>query len=259
MQDKVLVVTGGGSGIGRAVVELAAQRGTAIAIVDATGQSAADAAEKSLRLGAPAALGLECDVRDEAAVAAAFEQVVAELGPPTGLFTSAGIDIGGLAHELEFSDWRRVIATNLDGTFLSCKFAIKAMLAAERPGAILCCSSPASFVAFAAGGTSAYSASKGAVSALVRSLAVDYARYGIRVNALVPGSTETPLMWANVPDEQRPAMRATLAGEIPLGRLAAPAEPARAALWLLSEDAAYVTGSHLVCDGGTLAKGSVSV
>ena len=241
------------------MVELAAERGTAIVVADAAGRSAADAAASALRLGAPAALGLECDVRDEASVAAAFERAAAEVGPPTGLFTSAGIDIGGLAHELEFSDWRRVIATNLDGTLLSCKFAIKAMLNAERPGAIVCCSSPASFVAFAAGGTSAYSASKGAVSALVRSLAIDYARYGIRVNALVPGSTETPLMWANVPDEQRPAMRATLAGEIPLGRLAAPAEPARAALWLLSADAAYVTGAHLVCDGGTLAKGSVSV
>ncbi len=89
----------------------------------------------------------------------------------------------------------------------------------------------------------------------MRCLAIDYAPYGIRVNALVPGSTETQLMWANVPDERQPAMRATLAQEIPLGRIAAPAEPARAAPWLLSDDAGYATGAHLVCDGGILAKG----
>jgi NAD(P)-dependent dehydrogenase (short-subunit alcohol dehydrogenase family) len=151
-----------------------------------------------------------------------------------------------------------VLATNLDGTFLCLQQALRQMMDRGR-GSIVCCSSPASFVAFAGDGAGAYSASKGGVSALVRTAAVDYARYGIRVNALVPGSTETPLMWANVAEAEQPAMRGVLAREIPLGRLAEPAEPAKAALWLLSDDAAYMTGAHLVIDGGTLAKGSVSV
>jgi len=133
------------------------------------------------------------------------------------------------------------------------------MLAAGRGGSIVLCSSPAAFAGFAAGGASAYAASKGGVSALTRTLAVDYARYGVRVNAIVPGPTETPLMWAAVPDGGRAAMRVQIEAEVPLGRLADPEEPARAALWLLSDEASYVTGSHLVCDGGVLAKASVTV
>ena len=126
-------------------------------------------------------------------------------------------------------------------------------------GSIVLCSSPAAFAGFAAGAASAYTASKGGVSSLVRSLAVDYARHGIRVNAVVPGPTETPLMWANVTDAERAAVEETIRDEVPLGRLADPDEPAQAVLWLLSGDSSYVTGSHLVCDGGVLAKASVSL
>ena len=97
------------------------------------------------------------------------------------------------------------------------------------------------------------------MSALVRSLAVDYARHGIRVNAVVPGATETPLMWANVSDADRASVEETVRAEVPMGRLADPEEPAQAVLWLLSGDSSYVTGSHLVCDGGILAKASISV
>jgi len=93
----------------------------------------------------------------------------------------------------------------------------------------------------------------------VRCMAVDYARYGIRVNAIVPGATETPLMWNNVPPEDIARMRMQVSGEIPLGRLAEPEDPAKAVAWLLSDESSYVTGSHLVCDGGLLAKASISV
>ena len=100
---------------------------------------------------------------------------------------------------------------------------------------------------------------KGGVSALVRTLALDYAPYGIRVNAVVPGATDTPMMWAGFPAAEREAARRDVEqkakNEIPLGRLARPEEPARAVLWLLSDESSYVTGSHLVCDGGILAKG----
>jgi NAD(P)-dependent dehydrogenase (short-subunit alcohol dehydrogenase family) len=97
------------------------------------------------------------------------------------------------------------------------------------------------------------------VSALVRTLALDYAPYGIRVNAVVPGATDTPMMWAGFAAAEREAARRDVEqkakNEIPLGRLARPEEPARAVLWLLSDESSYVTGSHLVCDGGILAKG----
>ena len=133
------------------------------------------------------------------------------------------------------------------------------MLHYHTRGSIVCTSSPAAFVSMAAGEVPAYSATKGGVSALVRTLAIDYASYGVRVNAVVPGATETPLMWDDVPLSDRERLRAQVAQEIPLGRLAEPIEPARAVVWLLSDASTYVTGSHLVCDGGILAKGSISV
>ena len=105
----------------------------------------------------------------------------------------------------------------------------------------------------------AYSATKAGVSSLVRCLAIDYARFGIRVNAVVPGATETGMMWNNVSPSAIAAMREQLHREIPLGRLAEPEDPARCVVWLLSNESSYVTGSHLVCDGGVLAKASISV
>jgi NAD(P)-dependent dehydrogenase (short-subunit alcohol dehydrogenase family) len=93
----------------------------------------------------------------------------------------------------------------------------------------------------------------------VRCMAIDYASHGIRVNAIVPGPTDTKLMWVNVPEEARPRMREVIQREVPLGRLAEPQEVARAAVWLLSDDASYVTGSHIVIDGGVTAKASISV
>ena len=113
--------------------------------------------------------------------------------------------------------------------------------------------------AFASGGAGAYSATKGGISSLVRCMAVDYARHGIRVNAVVPGATETRLMWNNTDPADIDALRAQIGKEVPLGRLATPEEPARAVLWLLSAESSYVTGTQLICDGGILAKASLSV
>lgn len=258
-QGRTIVVTGGAYGIGRAAVLLCAARGDTIAVLDKNAEAAEAAAAEAVKRGAKSALGLLCDVGSEEQVEKAFELVCNKMGAPYGLFTSAGIDIGGLVHDLPAATWRQVLETNLNGTFFACKHAIRRMRQAEVPGSIVCASSPTGFVALAAGGTGAYSATKGGISALVRCMAIDYARYGIRVNAVVPGATETRLMWNNVPAEDIPRMRGVLSKEIPLGRLAQPEEPARAVAWLLSEEASYVTGSHLVCDGGILAKASISV
>jgi NAD(P)-dependent dehydrogenase (short-subunit alcohol dehydrogenase family) len=125
------------------------------------------------------------------------------------------------------------------------------MLAAGATGSVVCTSSPSAFVGFAGGGNAAYAASKGGISALVRSLALDYAAHGIRVNAVVPGATDTPLLTAGAPREQ---ILERARKEIPLGRLGEPAEVAEAVVWLWSDAAGYVTGSHLVVDGGLMAK-----
>ncbi len=256
---RVIVITGGGGGIGRATALACAKRGDRVAILDKFGDQALDAAEHARAGGAAAALGLACDVTQEADVAQAFTVITRQLGAPYGIFANAGIDVGGLIHEMPLEKWKHILDTNLTGIFLTCKHGLQQMLAANTPGSIVCTSSPTGFVALAAGGSGAYSATKGAISSLVRCMAIDYAKFGIRVNAIVPGATETGLMWNNVPPGEVESMRAQLCREIPLGRIAKPEDPARIVAWLLSEEAVYMTGSHVVCDGGILAKSAISV
>jgi NAD(P)-dependent dehydrogenase (short-subunit alcohol dehydrogenase family) len=252
------LVTGGGSGIGAAVVLAAARGGTSVAALDVDGARAAAVADEARRAGAPAALGLAVDVRDEAALAQAVEQVRDELGVPTRVLANAGIEVNGAAHEQPLEEWERTIAVNLTGAFLTARLAIRAMLDANATGSVVFTSSPAALVGFAGGGNAAYAASKGGISSMVRTLALDYAPHGIRVNAVLPGSTDTPMLTAALPESERAAAREEFVErarhEIPLGRLAAPAEIAAAVLWLWSDAASYVTASQLAVDGGLLAK-----
>ena len=253
---ETVFVTGATSGIGRAVVTAALDAGMKVAMVgrrrEALDETLVDlGAKHGERIAA-----LVCDVTDEEAVSSAVAEATALLGPPGGLVTSAAIDRGGRAHELATSDFDDVIATNLRGTFLLCRACLPGMIEAGA-GSIVCMSSPLGLVATANSG--AYSASKAGINALVRSIALDYAGHGIRANALLPGPTETKLMWANVPDGQVAEMRATLQSEVPLGRLADPDEIAHPALWLLSDQASFITGAEVPCDGGVLAKASVTV
>lgn len=256
---RLIVITGGGDGIGRATALLCARRGDRVAILDKNGESAKQAADAARVEGAAGALGLSCDVTDEEQVAQSFALIQERFGAPYGIFANAGIDVGGLIHEMPLEQWRLILDTNLTGIFLTCKHGLRQMLAAQVAGSIVCTSSPAGFVAMAAGSCGAYSATKGAISSLVRCMAIDYAKSGIRVNAVAPGATETGLMWNNVAAGDVETMRIQLCQEIPLGRLANAEEPAKIVAWLLSDETAYMTGSHVVCDGGILAKSSISV
>jgi NAD(P)-dependent dehydrogenase (short-subunit alcohol dehydrogenase family) len=159
-------------------------------------------------------------------------------------------------HELELDTWRDVLDTNLTGTFLACKHVLVHMLGHRRGGSIVCTSSPWAEVS-APGGATAYSASKGGVSAFVRSAALDYAPHSVRVNAIVPGATETPLMWAGLPEDEVPAARARICEQLVVGRLADPTEIAEGIVWLLSNRSSYMTGSQLVVDGGLMARASI--
>lgn len=258
MQERTIAITGAASGIGRATALLCAERGARLALMDLDQSRLEGVAEEVEGAGGKAGAYV-VDVRDEDAVARAFATAREELGTPQGLFASAGVELGGFAHELSADRWRKVLDINLNGAFFASKYMLQGLLDAALPGSIVLCSSPASFVSFAAGANSAYAASKGAVSALTRTLAIDYARHGVRVNAVVPGPTETPLMWMAVAEADRPQLQQVIESEVPLGRMSDPSEPARAVLWLLGDDSSYVTGSHLVCDGGVLAKASISV
>ncbi len=255
---RTIIITGAGSGIGRATALACAHRGDQVVALDKNGDTAEATAQVCRESGA-AALGLPCDVREEAQIREAFAQSADKFGPVWGVFANAGIDEGGALHELALEKWNNIVGTNLTGIFLTCKYGLQQMLAAGVAGSIVCSASPCGLVALPVGGVGAYSASKGGISALVRCLAVDYASRGIRVNAIVPGSTETGMMWNNVSKEEIERMRDQLNREIPLGRLAQPEDIARAVIWLLSDESAYVTGSQLVCDGGILAKASVTV
>ncbi|MGO1849604.1 SDR family NAD(P)-dependent oxidoreductase [Microbacterium sp.] len=253
-----IIITGAGSGIGRAVA-LATPPEYGVVVLVGRRRSPLEEVARLIRETGGRARIEECDVREEAHVTA----LIARLGGvgllPVRVVAMAAIDLGGSAHELDLSAWREVIDVNLTGTFLLTREVIKTLVERGEPGSVVLCSSPAAFAGFSAGGATAYAASKGGVSAMTRTLAVEYASAGVRVNAVVPGATETPLMWAGVSDADRTRMRTIVEGEIPLGRLASPEEAARPVLWLLSDEASYVTGSHLTCDGGILAKASISI
>ena len=252
-----IVITGAAAGIGRATAYLCSQSGLKTTLLDRDGKAAEGLALGIAAEGVAPSQALTCDVTDEDQVRGAFAKAREQFGPITGLVTSAGMDQGGLIHEMALQQWEQIIATNLRGSYLASKYAVRDFLESGTPGSIVSISSPAALVANRAAG--AYAASKAGVSALVRALAIDYAAHGIRANAVLPGATETALMWANVPSSEVPAMRQTISSEVPLGRLADPREPAQAVLWLLSERSSYVTGSSLVCDGGMLARASLSV
>jgi len=252
-----VVITGAAAGIGRAVAGLCAARGMGLTLLDRDGGNLDAVAARARESGAAKVVALTCDVSREQDVERAFAASREQIGAVTGLVTSAGIDRGGMLHEMPTEIWDQVISINLRGSYLACKYALCDFLQTGVKGSIVCISSPSGLVAHRE--AAAYATSKAGVSAMVRGLAIDYAGYGIRVNAVVPGATETGLMWANTPKAEVEAMRQTICSEVPLGRLADPSEPAEAVLWLLSASASYVTGSSLVCDGGMLAKASISV
>jgi len=259
MVEDAVVITGGGSGIGRAITLECARRGWTVAVLDIDAEAAGTVAACALEQGARSATAHHCDVSDEPSVRTVFAAISA-LAPIRGVVANAGIEHNAPVHELELGDWQRTIDVNLTGVFLTCKHALRGMLEHGTAASIVCTSSPAAFVGFAGGSNAAYAASKGGVTAFVRSAAIDYAAAGIRINAIVPGATDTPLLRDSPSAGASPGLDArieTLAAEqIPLGRLAQPEEIARAAVWLLSDDAAYVTGTSLVCDGGLLARGA---
>lgn len=252
---QVALVTGAGSGIGRAVALQQAAAGMSVAVVDIDYESAHQVERACIDAGAPGAAAIRCDVRDESEVQDALQTCQERLGVATHIVANAGIEIARLAHETTLDEWNSVIETNLTGTFLTCRAAIRVLLREQVRGSIVCVSSPSGFVGFAGGANSAYGSSKGGISALVRALAIDYASFGIRVNCVVPGATETPLLGVTTNQNNRNPHRLAET-QIPMGRLADPGEIAEAVGWLLSSKASYVTGSHIFVDGGLTARGA---
>lgn len=255
---KTILITGGGSGIGRAIALRVARAGDSVAILDRDLGLAKAVADECTEAGSMRALTIGGDVSREDDIARAFESTSEALGRVDGVVANAGIELNGHIADLDLSTWKKVIDTNLTGTFLTVQAAARQMRIDGRGGAIVCVSSPSAFVGFAGGSNAAYGSSKGGVSALVRAAALDLAPDGIRVNGLVPGATDTPMLYFGLDGDELEAERRRLQQlaevQIPMARMADPQEVANAAFWLLSSESSYVTGSHLVCDGGLMSK-----
>ena len=232
---KRALVTGAGSGIGAAVARRLATGGAAVVLADL---ALAPAAALAGELGAEA---IELDVRDEAQVAPAMANVDV-------LVNVAGIGSTTTAPETTLETWEDVFAVNARGTFLCCKHAIPGM-AARGGGSIVNVASVAALVGLPR--RAAYCASKGAVVSLTRALAVDHVSDGIRVNAVCPGTVDSP--WVRRLVEDAGESIDELRARQPLGRLGTPEEIAAAVAYLASDEAAFVTGTALVIDGGLTA------
>jgi NAD(P)-dependent dehydrogenase (short-subunit alcohol dehydrogenase family) len=249
LRGKVAVVTGAASGIGRATALLFAVEGARLALVD---RDAAGLAATREALEEPARhLALTGDVADADTVAAHAAEIAATLGGIDILVAAAGFSCGGTVETTDPADWNAVISANLGGTYLWARAAVPLMRAAGG-GSII---TVASQLALAGGrGNAAYIAAKGAILSLTRTMAVDHAADSIRVNALVPGAIDTPLLARGLARGGDPeGARARSVARHPLGRLGRPEEVARAALFLASGSSSFTTGAALPVDGGWLA------
>ncbi len=246
LDGKVVVITGAGSGIGREAVALFCGEGARVCVADVDRDAAAVTAASC-----EDAFVQHVDVSDADSVSAMYAETAERYGGIDVLYNNAGVMPSDDASILDTDEdaWERVLRVNARGVFLCCKHGIPHLLA-RGGGSVV---NVASFVALMGAATSqiAYTASKGAVLSMTRELAVQFARQGVRVNALCPGPVETPLLMRLFADD--PAAYERRRVHLPMGRLATAREIANAALFLASDEASYVSGSTFLVDGGITA------
>jgi NAD(P)-dependent dehydrogenase (short-subunit alcohol dehydrogenase family) len=249
LDGKVALITGSGSGMGRSAAELFAREGAKVVVTDVA-DAAGNATVDAVRAAGGEATYVRADVSRWADCEAMVHCATETYGGLHVLYNNAGVfpgDDGGVLDTPE-STWETVMQINLKGVWLGCRAGIPAMIASGGGSVV----NVASFVALMGAATAqiAYTASKGGVLSMTREIAVEYARQGIRANALCPGPIETPLLAELLSD---PARRARRMVHIPMGRLGRAEELAKAALFLASDDASFMTGASLVVDGGITA------
>ncbi len=246
LQDRVALITGAGSGIGAAAARRFAAEGAAVAVVDVN-KAGADAVAAEIQAAGGRALALAADVAQEDDVRAMVRETTHTLGALHILVNNAAIFVDKDVESTTEDEWDRIMDINVKSLLWTCKYALPALKATK--GVIL---NVASMVGVHAQPNSiAYCTSKGAVIAFTKALALDCAPYGIRANTLCPASVTTPLMEGFINMQPDPdAMRASVAARHPLGYISSPKEMADAALFLVSDEASFVTGTELHADGG---------
>lgn len=246
-ERKVALVTGAGSGIGRATAEAFVARGYATALIDRDAE-VGRAVERRLRPSGECTF-IRCDVTDDGAVRGAVEQAVSVYGRLDAAFNAAGI--GGEADTAtadgSMENWNLVLATDLTGVWSCMRYEIRQMLKAGG-GSIVNCASVAGLVGVPY--LSAYVAAKHGVVGLTKAAALEYARQSIRVNAVCPGMIDTPMLRKGL----TPEVAAKLSQESPIGRFGQPAEIASAVIWLCEENASFLTGQAIAVDGAWTAR-----
>ena len=248
LPNQTAVLTGGGSGIGRATALLLAEEGANVVVTDIAEQSAQDVASEITAAGGQA-IGLKVDVAEEAEVAEMVATALREYGQLHCAVNCAGISMAPVAFtELTMESWHKMVAIALTGTFLAMKHELAAMEA--NGGSIVNISSGAGLTP--APGQPHYTAAKHGVLGLTKSAAREYASKGIRVNAICPGMTDTPMLREHL--EQSPEMEKMVAQIAPPGRLALPEEMAHTAVWLCSQRASYVSGESIIVDYAGLCR-----
>jgi NAD(P)-dependent dehydrogenase (short-subunit alcohol dehydrogenase family) len=246
LQGKVAIVTGAGTGIGRAISFLFAREGAKVAVTDID-VGAAEATVAEIVETGGSALAIEADVAEAVGVENMMRATVTTYGHLDVLINNAGVGTDGDVVELPEKEWQRILDVNLKGVFLCCKYAIPAMKKSGG-GSIVNIASTAAFV----GGSVScvYPASKAGVVALSKSTALRYAHNNIRVNCVCPGHVDTALTYTL----KDPEVKAALIRKYPLGRLGAPEEIANAVLFIASDEASFITGTELIVDGGYTAQ-----
>ncbi|HKP57902.1 MAG TPA: SDR family NAD(P)-dependent oxidoreductase [Polyangiales bacterium] len=242
--DKIVIVTGAASGIGRASALRLASEGASVACLDVDAAALADTAKQ---IADGRGLAIPCDVSQEAAVQGAIEQVLARFGRIDVLCNIAGILRSDRSHELSLENWNRVLGVNLTGTFLMCRAALPHLLATR--GAIVNMSSTAALGSHP--WMAAYAASKGGILSLTRALAVEYVKQGLRVNAICPGGVKTPIH--NTLRLPKDVDYELLKRALPYNGFAEPEEVASVVAFLGSADASYLNGIEIRVDGGALS------
>lgn len=240
--NKVAFITGAASGIGRAAAIAFATEGARVAILDRSAD-ALKAVEASVKNIGGEVLALACDVSSADQVEAAIKQTVDRFGRLDIAFNNAGVENKAApVHEIDLAEWDRIIGINLRGTFICMKHELAQMV--KQGGGVVVNTSSGAGIRGVAGGA-AYVASKHAIIGLTRSAALDYARQNIRVNAVLPGNIETPMMDRFTGGDIQKAIDLE-----PVGRLGKPEEIAEAVLWMASDLGGFVTGAATVIDGG---------